>query len=199
MRVLTAARNDEGQLDVNTIVRCAAVGIACSLVPAVGTLGCGGAAPAVQAPVHQQTPEEEIHSIATAWEARFKENGLRSEPSKISVFNLEGLSTLEFTPGKLVAREGLLLEETFRMRDGRQFACRVEGVLQVQVRYFQKGEEPAVEVTRPVTELTRHCDQPGFPEPLVNIGSTKSSFLLREEHLLGFDPPLEKRSYIPVH
>jgi hypothetical protein len=168
------------------------------MLSVMATVGCGGEAPVAHTAVHQQTPEDEIQAIAVSWEARFKDNGLRSEPSKISVFTVNGLSTLDFTPGKPVAREGLLLEETFRMRDGRQFVCRVEGVLQVQVRYFHKGDEPAVEVTRPVTELTRHCDQPGFPEPTVNIGSTSSSFLLREEHLMGFDPPLEKRSYIPV-
>lgn len=164
----------------------------------LGTGGCGGEAPKAQAPVQQQTPEQEILAMGTSWEARFRDNGLRSEPSKITVFTVDGLSTLDLTLGKAVAREGLLLEENFRMRDGRQFACRAEGVLQVQVRYFLKGDEPAVEITRPVSELTRHCDQPGFPEPTVNLGNTSSSFLLREEQLMGFDPPLEKRTYIPV-
>jgi xanthine/CO dehydrogenase XdhC/CoxF family maturation factor len=161
-------------------------------------LGCGGEAPVAVTPVRQQTPEEEILSIATTWEARYRDNGLRSEPSKISVFSQSGLSALELTQGQPIARETVLLEETFRTRDGRQFACRAEGVLQVQVRYFRKGDEPAVEVTRPETELDRHCDQPGFPEPTVGVGLPKSSFLLRGENLMGFDPPLEKRSYIPV-
>jgi hypothetical protein len=185
-------------LDLKRIVNGPAANTAWAVLSLAGAIACGGEAPAAQTPVRQQTPEDEIQAIATTWEARFKDNGLRSEPSKISVFAVNGLSTLTFTHGKPVAREGLLLEETFRMRDGRQFVCRVEGVLQVQVRYFHKGEEPAVEVTRPVTELTRHCDQPGFPEPMVNIGSASSSFLLREEHLVAFDPPLEKRSYIPA-
>lgn len=198
MRALTAVRKQRGQLDLKRIVFGAHEAAASALL-LVLTIGCGGEPPLAQTPVHQaQSPEAEIVAIASSWEARFKETGLRSEPSKISVFNMSGLSTLDLSLGNPVAREGLLLEETFRMRDGRQFVCRAEGVLQVQVRFFNKGDEPAVEVTRPTTNLTRHCDQPGFPEPTVSLGSTSSSFLLRDEHLVGFDPPLEKRSYIPV-
>jgi hypothetical protein len=161
-------------------------------------IGCGGDAPVAQAPVRQLTPEEEILTLGTTWEARYQENGLRSEPSKISVFALNGLSALDLVQGKPVAHESVVMEETFKMRDGRQFGCRAEGVLQVQVRYFRKGDEPAVELTRPDVALARHCDQPGFPEPMVGAGNSKSSYVLRGERLMAFDPPLEKRSYIPM-
>jgi hypothetical protein len=172
---------------------------ALSAVLLVGAIsGCGGNAQVAQGPVRQQTPEEEILSIGSSWEARYQDNGLRSEPSKISVFALRGLSALDLTQGQPIAHESVVLEETFKMRDGRQFGCRAEGVLQVQVRFFRKGEEPAVEVTRPDVALARHCDQPGFPEPTVSVGNNKSSYLLREEQLVAFEPPLEKRSYIPV-
>ena len=172
--------------------------LATVLLATITSLGCGSP-PAVDQPVVQrQSPEKDILAIGTTWEARSEDNGLKSEPSKISVFTVRELSTLELVPDKQVIREGFLREETFRMRDGRSFNCRSEGILEVQVRYFLKGDEPAVEVTRPDVELARHCDQPGFPEPVIQLSSTPSSFLLRDERLVGFAPPLEKRSYVPV-
>jgi hypothetical protein len=174
--------------------------IRCSLI-ALGvfiTTACGGGPPPAPPPVQQQGPEDEILAIGNAWEARSQSSGLKSEPSKISVFSLLELSRIEFTAGEVLAKETLTIEETFRMRDGRSFKCTSGGTLQVQVRFFRKIEEPAVQIARPPLQLARQCDQPGFPEPVLTIGEQRSSFLLRAERLNGFDPPLEKRAYIPV-
>lgn len=161
-------------------------------------VACASEPPPPPAPVQQQGPDAEILAIGSVWESRSQENGLRSEPSPVSVFTVNELSSIAFTAGEPSATESLVVSESFRMRDGRTFECHSEGTVGVQVRYFRKSGEPAVQITWPPVQLPRNCAQPGFPEPVMQRGGGSSSFLLRAERLSGFDPPLEKRSYIPV-
>jgi hypothetical protein len=169
-----------------------------SVVCALTLVACGGAT--APQPVHAQleSPEDEILAVANAWEAHTSDSGLRSEPDKISVFTSEELRTLRFTTGSHTASQSLLRDETFHMRDGRKFACRSEGTLDVSVRFYRKNGEPVLELTYPAVQFARQCDNPGFPEPTFKFEGPSASFVLREENLVGFDPVLAKRTYVPA-
>lgn len=171
---------------------------AAPIIALLALVACASEPPPPPAPVQHQGPDAEILAIGNVWESRSQENGLRSEPSKVSVFTVTELSSIALSAGQPYAEESLTVNETFRMRDGRNFECHSEGTVRVKVRYFRKSGEPAVQITWPPVQLPRNCAQPGFPEPVMQRAGGSSSFLLRSERLSGFDPPLEKRSYIPV-
>jgi hypothetical protein len=168
------------------------------LAAALLAIACGSPPPPQAVHSQVESPEDEIIAISNSWEARTSDSGLRSEPDKISVFTSEELRTLRFTTGSHTASQSLLRDETFHMRDGRKFSCRSEGTVDVPVRFFSKSGESAVEITYPAVEFARQCDSPGFPEPTFKFEGPHASFVLRDENLVGFDPPLEKRSYAPA-
>lgn len=161
-------------------------------------LGCGAGEPPPRVPIQVLGPEDEILSVSSSWESRQRDKELRSEPSSISVYEVSEVSRLEFVSGASVASELLALEEVFLMRNGQSFRCRSEQRFEVAVRFAPKGEEPAVQVQRPAATLTRVCEPPGFPEPMLSLPARISRFVLRDEQLVAFDPPLEKRLFLPA-
>jgi len=175
-----------------TATRAAALLIASSLA------SCGGGPPP-EAPVVQSVgPEDEILAVSSEWESSQGDKGLKSEPSKVSVFESRQLSHVSFQRGSATAQEHLIVEENFRMRDGQTFVCRVELKTPLSVRFARRGPDPAVELTRPAANLLRQCDHPGFPEPTLVIPGAAARFVLRNEQLVAYEPPLEKRVFLPV-
>lgn len=172
---------------------------AVSLLIAAAAVGACGGGPSPEAPVVvRETPEAQILRIGAVWEARQGGKAFRTKPDPIAVVELETISTLRLESGSEHAEETIAMRETYQMRDGGQYVCLAEGSTRVGVRYGEKSGEPAVEVTRPPLTLTRTCQPPDFADLEAELGSGPARFVLRGDQLVAFDPPLEKRVYLPV-
>lgn len=173
-----------------------------SLVPlsmlAVGIAACGHPPPPSQTPVQRETAEDSILRVGRVWRSISEDKGLRSPPSKISVFETRTTSTLTLEPNKQTASEQLVIEEMFELRSGARFNCVARGQLRVRLRYGRVQGEAAVEVTRPPTSLPRRCQPADFGEPEAAVDSGSARFALRGDQLVAFAPPLDKRVYLPA-
>jgi hypothetical protein len=159
---------------------------------------CGGDPQEVLTPVRRETPADAIRRVGEAWAASEQTKGLRSHPSPIAVYRMHTKSTVRFTAGKDWTQEHLEIDEAFEMRDGTRYVCRAEGRTRVDLVFGRRHGEPAVEMRRPATRLTRTCEPPGFPDPEVTLPETTARFKLKADQLMAFDPPVEKRVYLPV-
>ena len=178
-----------------TVTRCISTGLA-AWVLAVGA--CAGDPPEVTAPVQHETPADAIRRVGEAWTATELAKGLRSYPSPIAVYRMQAKSTVRFTAGKDWTQEHLEIDEAFEMRDGTRYVCRAEGRTRVDLAFGRRHGEPAVQMRRPATRLERACEPPGFPDPEVELPETTARFKLKGDQLVAFEPPVEKRVYLPV-
>jgi len=178
-----------------TVTRAMRAGLAAAALIAGG---CKGDKPAVVAPVRHETPADAIRRVGEAWSATELLKGLRSHPSPIAVYRTQAKSTVRFAAGKDWTQEHLEIDEAFEMRDGTRYVCHAEGKIRVDLVFGRRHGEPAVEMCRPATRLARACEPPGFPDPEVALPETRARFRLKGDRLLAFDPPVEKRVYLPV-
>lgn len=163
-----------------------------------GLLGaCSGAAGPPPAPPAVEGPEEAIARIGTSWEARYTDKGLRSSPSLIASFDRQLLSRLELTRGQAVANESISFEERFILRDAREVRCQGRFDIQVNVAYGARGGEPALELEWPESSRPRACT-PEAPIPPFERPAGRARFVLRSDQLVGVEPALEKRVFLPV-
>ncbi len=173
-----------------------------SLVPlalvATAIAACGHQPPPAATPVQHETAEDSILRVGHVWRSISRDRGLRSPPSKISVFETITTSTITLDAGKQSATEQLVLEEMFELRNGARFQCVARGKLRVRVRFGRLQGEAAVEVTRPPTSLPRHCQPADFGEPELAVDAGSARFALRGDQLVAFAPPLDKRVYLPA-
>jgi hypothetical protein len=161
-------------------------------------LGCAGASgPAPSAPV-VQGPEEAILRIASFWEAHSNEKGLRSSPSPIASFERQLVSRLELGRGQATATETLSATERFTLRDASEVHCSARFDLSVTVSYGDRAGEPALEIQWPSLSRARECDMPGAAIPPFERPAGKARFVLRSDQLVGVEPALEKRTFLPV-
>ena len=165
---------------------------------AVLIVGCGGAPPAPPPKIEREGPEAQILRIGSVWEARQGGKSFRSKPDPVTVFEVQTTSTIFLVRGERTAKEEIVVRELFQMRAGGQFLCEAQGKVRVQIKYGQKGDDPAIEIARSPKTLSRVCDPPGYPEPTVDLPHGASRFVLRGDQLVGFAPPLEKRLYLPM-
>ena len=70
--------------------------------------------------------------------------------------------------------------------------------IQISVRYGARANEPAVELEWPASERPRDCDVPGAPIPEFERPAGRARFVLRSDQLVGVEPALEKRTFLPV-
>jgi hypothetical protein len=143
-------------------------------------------------------PEEAIARIGTVWEARYTDKGLRSSPSPIASFDRQLLSRLELTRGQRVATESVSFEERFILRDAREVRCQGRFDIQVSVDYGARGGESALELEWPELAQPRACDTPDAPVPPFERPAGRARFVLRSDQLVGVEPALEKRVFLPV-
>lgn len=166
---------------------------------ALATLAaCGNKPPPPNTPVQRETAEDSVLRVGHVWRSLTADKGLRSPPSKISVFESKTTSTVRFEPGKTQIEEELLVEERFELRNGESFECVARGTLRDSVRFGRFHDEAAVQISRPPTTLPRRCKPPGFDEPELAIEGGAARFALRGDQLVAFAPPLDKRVYIPA-
>lgn len=159
---------------------------------------CAGASGPPPAPPSVQGPEEAIAGIGTAWEARYTDKGLRSSPSPIASFDRQLLSRLELTRGQTVALESISFQERFTLRDAREVRCQGRVDSQVNVAYGARGGEPALQLEWPALSQPRSCDDPGAPIPPFERPAGRARFVLRSDQLVGVEPALEKRVFLPA-
>lgn len=139
-----------------------------------------------------------ILRIASFWEARYSEKGLRSSPSPIASFNRALVSRLELTRGQAAATETLSAEERFTLRDASEVHCSARFDLPVLVSYGNRAGEPALELEWPALDRPRQCDTPGASIPPFQRAAGKARFVLRSDQLVGVEPALERRTFLPV-
>jgi hypothetical protein len=183
---------------MNTTIRSRVVRLLSLSALALSFAGCGPGKPAETEPIQHEGPEDEILTVSTSWEASEQGKGFRDAPSSISVFEIQRRTSLVLKRGQRTSNAQIAIEETFRMRDGTTFVCRAEGTVQATLAYARHGQDPAIEIDQPSVTLSRQCDKPGFPEPSVQVEASRARFMLRSEQLVGYDPPLEKRVFLPV-
>jgi len=159
---------------------------------------CASAAGPPPAAASVEGPEAAILRIASFWEARYADKGLRSSPSPIASFDRQLVSRLELTQGQVTATESLSFEERFSLRDGQAVHCSGRFDIQISVRYGARANEPAVELEWPASERPRDCDVPGAPIPEFERPAGRARFVLRSDQLVGVEPALEKRTFLPV-
>lgn len=165
---------------------------------AVVAAGCAGGEPEAVAPIERESPAEQILRVGKNWEARWAEQGFRTAPSRIALFDTHVTSRLSLSRGKTTARETLAFEGSFKLQDGTAYSCRAGVETTVSVAYGDRAGEAAVEVSRKGLRLSRTCDKPGFPEPEFVVPVSRARFALRGDKLVGFDPPTERREYLPL-
>jgi hypothetical protein len=105
---------------------------------------------------------------------------------------------LSFSHGKKTARETLVFEGSFKLHGGASYGCRANAETTVSVSFGDRAGEAAVEVWRKALRIPRACDKAGFPEPEFVVPEARSRFVLRGDKLVGFDPPTERREYLPA-
>jgi len=160
--------------------------------------GCGGGEPEARVPIAREGPGEQILRVGATWEARWAERGFRNPPSAISLFDTRVTSRLSLSRGKKTARETLTFDGTFKLNDGTTYTCRANVDTTVTVAFGDRAGEAAVEVWRKPLRLSRACDKSGFPEPEFVVPEIRARFALRGDKLIGFDPPTERREYLPT-
>jgi hypothetical protein len=187
LRVSTSSEAAPSGKGARWLAASAALALACS-----GAAGPPPSAPSVEA------PEDAILRIASFWEARYTDKGLRSSPSPIASFDRQLVSRLELTRSQTAATESLSFEERFTLRDGGEVRCNGRFDLQVSVSYGLRTGEPALQIEWPATERPRECDAPGAPIPPFERPAGRARFVLRSDQLVGVEPALEKRTFLPV-
>lgn len=160
--------------------------------------GCGGTRAAPPPIVATEGPEEAILRIARRWESRSVDKGLRSPPSPIGAFEHHVVSRIELTRGKATATEALTFSERFTLRDGTSVRCAGSVELEVGATYGRKAGEPAIELEWPAVSLARPCEPAAAPIPPFERAEGRARFVLRSDQLVGVEPPLERRTFLPV-
>lgn len=159
---------------------------------------CGGGEPEPQAPIQREGPEEHILRVGATWEARWAEQGFLTAPSAIALFDTRAVSRLTLTRGAKTAKETLTFDGAFKLQDGSAYACQARAEAAVSVTYGERAGEAAVEIARRALRVSRTCDKPGFPEPELVVPESRARFVLRGDKLVSFDPPTERREYLPA-
>jgi hypothetical protein len=173
-------------------------GAALAIITALGESACSGA-PAVPpaAPV-AEGPEDGILRIAATWEARHAEKGLRSPPSPIASFDRQLLSRVALVRGASDATEEFTYAERFVLRDGTSVSCAGSAELQISVAYGRKAGEAALELTWPALRQPRACEPSHGGIPDLERPAGRARFVLRSDQLVGIEPALEKRTFLPA-
>ena len=164
----------------------------------LGASACGGAPPPPATAAVAEGPEDAILRIATAWEARHAEKGLRSPPSPIASFDRQFVSRITLVRGASSAPEALSVSERFVLRDGTNVACGETAELSVNVAYGRKAGEPALELSWPALAQPRACEPAHGGIPDLERPAGRARFVLRSDQLVGVEPALEKRTFLPV-
>jgi hypothetical protein len=161
-------------------------------------VSCGGASQAPPPAPQREGPAESILRIGRVWQAREDETGFRTAPSPIAAFRSQIVSRLTLGSRDEPARESVRYDERLTLRDGRAASCSATIEHAAPVVYGLKAGVPAIELEWPASTVPRTCDLAGFSAPLLERAAGRARFILRDDQLVGVEPPAEKRAFIPV-
>lgn len=167
-------------------------------IAVVGAVACGGGPATPPAAPVAEGPEDAILRIAKTWEARHAEKGLRSPPSPIAAFDRQLISRVVLAPGATTATETLTVSERFTLRDGGSVSCSGSAELPLSVAYGRKAGEPALELAWPALLQPRACEPAHGGIPELERPAGRARFVLRSDQLVGVEPALEKRTFLPA-
>lgn len=143
-------------------------------------------------------PEEAILRVASDWDARHTEKGLRSSPSPVASFDRQVVSRLVLIRGQRTATESSTFTERFVLRDGKEVRCSGGSAGEVTIAYGRLAGEPAIELAWPAQAQQRECDTASVPVPDGGKPAGRSRFVLRSDQLVGVEPAREKRVFLPA-
>jgi hypothetical protein len=162
------------------------------------TSGCGPGAREVPAPSVYEDPGERVRAIARVWQETTVDQGfLEGDPNGVVSFRIESRVRVELDKDGR-AREQVVRQELFRMRDGREFHCVAEGVVAGAARYRRQRDEIRVDLSNGGGKLPRRCQEPGFPVLSKDVPPAKVTFALRSERLIAVDPPHVRATLLPA-
>jgi hypothetical protein len=143
-----------------------------------------------------ERPEDALFRIASRWRAQHSEKGLRSSPSPIGAFDRQIVTRLTLARGQATATETVRVTESFLMRDGARVSCGVDWEDEVTVAYGTLRGEAALQLAWEALQRPRACE-PNLAMPPIERPAGWAHFVLRSDQLVGTDPPLEKRTFLP--
>jgi hypothetical protein len=108
------------------------------------------------------------------------------------------VTRIELVKGEQNARQTSSYLERFVMRDGEETHCETTVEGSVEVRYGRRQGEAALEIGWPGVSTPRRCQRPDDRIPPLEEGAERSRFVLRSDQLVGVEPALEKRSFLPI-
>ena len=162
-------------------------------------LGLSGACGGAEGPAPRvfEDPGVKVRSIARVWQELSVDEGVFDrDPNGVERYRIETRISLELGEGS--AREVVTRDELFRMRDGREFHCKTQGVVPVRVRYRREREEIRLDLDNDATALRRSCREPGFPVLSKEVPGASVTFALRSERLLAIHPAQVRATLLPV-
>jgi hypothetical protein len=168
------------------------------LALAVLVVGCSAAGQGPPPKALRESPAESIQRIGRLWQARADETGFRTAPSPIATFQSQVVSRLTLPSGNGPGRERIEYAEHFLLHDSRSANCSAVIEHDVSVAYGLKGGVPALELSWPAASQARTCDLAGFSAPKLERPAGRARFVLRDDQLVGVEPPGEKRAFIPT-
>jgi hypothetical protein len=143
-----------------------------------------------------EQPEDALFRIASRWRAQHSEKGLRTSPSPIGAFDRQIVSRLSLSRGQPTATETVRVTESFLMRDEARVSCGVDWEDEVRVTYGTLRGEAGLQLAWEALQRPRACE-PNLAMPPVERPAGWAHFVLRSDQLVGIDPPLEKRTFLP--
>lgn len=171
-----------------------------ALIAALGlgtVVGCGGGEPAPLAPVQTESPLVAIRRVGEKWTATVETKTFQDPPSPTTMTQSVTRSTVVFRADKSWGPETIEVSERFDLRAGGTVSCLARGETHVDLVFGRRSGDPAVEMRRPALTLRQSCDPAGFAPAELELPATTARFRLTGDQLVPFDPPLEKRVYLP--
>lgn len=165
---------------------------------ASAALGCASSAPPPPTQPVSQGADDAILGIARVWESRVVDKGLRSSPSPIAAFESHVLTRIELVKDAPRARQVATYAERFGMRDGGSVECETRLEATVNVRYGRRRGEAAAEFAWAAARAARTCNAADPRIPAIEVTAGRSRFALRSDRLVGVEPALEKRTFLPL-
>jgi hypothetical protein len=126
------------------------------------------------------------------------DKGFKSSPSKIASFDRQIVTEIQLAKGQDSAARRSSYLEGFSLRDGTEVECSTVVETRVEVAYGRKAGEAALELGWAPLLIERVCNTPGAPIPQLEEPAGRSRFALRSDQLVGIEPALEKRTFLPV-
>lgn len=167
-------------------------------VAIVTATSCGGPDKAVSTPVAQYSPEDAILRIGAHWKSQESEKGFRSPPSGIASFSRQTGTELSLKSGETQTDVAVTLVEQFVLRKGETVACETVFSFPAEVAYGRRSGQPALELGWSTASIPRACGSSAAQIPAYEQPAGRARFVLRSDRLVGVEPALEKRQFIPV-